>query len=62
LQYDRENLRRSWHEHEELLAAFTHRDADWAAAVMTGHIRRAFHAYAEAHKRGADHTDNHIAA
>jgi DNA-binding GntR family transcriptional regulator len=54
LQYDRENLQRSWHEHEELLAAFAHRDGDWAAAVMTGHIRRAFHAYAEAHKHGAD--------
>ncbi len=61
LQYDRENLRRSWHEHEELLAAFTHRDADWAAAVMTGHIRRAFHAYAEAHKHGADQKGNGVA-
>ena len=62
LQYDRENLQRSWHEHEELLAAFTHRDADWASAVMTSHIRRAFHAYAEAHKHGADHKHDHIAA
>jgi DNA-binding GntR family transcriptional regulator len=62
LQYDRENLQRSWHEHEELLAAFAHRDADWAAAVMTGHIRRAFHAYAEAHKHGADQKHHEIAA
>jgi DNA-binding GntR family transcriptional regulator len=62
LQYDCENLKRSWHEHEELLAAFAHRDAEWAAAVMTGHIRRAFHAYALAHKRGADSTHRNIAA
>jgi hypothetical protein len=26
--------------------AFTARDAEWAQAVMTGHIRRAFHAFA----------------
>jgi DNA-binding GntR family transcriptional regulator len=47
-QYDLENLRRS-HQHEELLNAFDNRDGEWAAAVMTSHIRRAFHAYAEAH-------------
>jgi DNA-binding GntR family transcriptional regulator len=62
LHYDRDNLQRSWHEHEELLAAFAHRDADWAAAVMTGHIRRAFHAYAEAHQRGADQAQDPLAA
>lgn len=62
LQYDRENLQRSWNEHEELLAAFAHRDADWASAVMTSHIRRAFHAYAEAHKHGADKTQDDMAA
>jgi hypothetical protein len=32
-----------------LLAAFGRRDSDWAEAVMTSHIRRAFHAYADAH-------------
>jgi DNA-binding GntR family transcriptional regulator len=48
--YDRAQLRRSHAEHEELLAAFARRDADWARAVMTGHIRRAFHAYAEARR------------
>jgi DNA-binding GntR family transcriptional regulator len=52
LQYDSENLRRSQHEHEELLAAFGRRDSGWAEAVMTGHIRRAFHAYSDAHKEG----------
>jgi DNA-binding GntR family transcriptional regulator len=62
LQYDLENLMRSHHEHDELLAAFDHRDGDWAAAVMTGHIRRAFHAYAEAHKKGADQPINDVAA
>ena len=48
-QYDLENLRRSHHEHEELVMAFDNRDGEWAGAVMTAHIRRAFHAYAEAH-------------
>lgn len=48
--YDRAQLKRSHAEHEELLAAFARRDADWARAVMTGHIRRAFHAYAEARR------------
>lgn len=48
--YDIDNLRRSWHEHDELLAAFSRRDGDWAHAVMIGHIRRAFHSYAETHR------------
>lgn len=62
LQYDLENLMRSHREHDELVAAFDHRDGDWAAAVMTGHIRRAFHAYAEAHKKGADQPSDNVAA
>ena len=45
----REALRRSHGEHEELLAAFARRDGAWAEAVMVAHIRRAFHAYADAH-------------
>jgi len=48
--YDIDNLRRSWREHDELLAAFSRADGDWAHAVMIGHIRRAFHIYAEAHR------------
>jgi len=48
LHYDRENLRRAYREHDELLAAFARQDGDWAAAVMTGHIHRAFHAYRDA--------------
>lgn len=47
--YGREALRRSHGEHEELLAAFARRDGAWAEAVMVAHIRRAFHAYADAH-------------
>lgn len=46
--YDSESLARSHAEHQELLAAFARRDADWAASVMTSHIRRAYHAFADA--------------
>jgi DNA-binding GntR family transcriptional regulator len=62
LQYDRENLMRSHHEHEELLAAFSRRDRDWAQAVMTSHIRRAFHAYSDAFQRDAQTHENDLAA
>ena len=48
--YGREALQKSHLEHEELLAAFARRDGAWAEAVMTAHIRRAFHAYADAHE------------
>jgi DNA-binding GntR family transcriptional regulator len=48
--YDRENLGRSHLEHEQLLAAFTSSDGEWAAAIMTAHIRRAFHTYAAAYQ------------
>ena len=46
--YDREAVVRSHAEHEELIVAFRRADADWARAVMTAHIRRAFHAYDDA--------------
>lgn len=61
-QYDLENLRRSHHEHDELLIAFDNRDGDWAAAVMTAHIRRAFHAYAEAHSTHTEIRKANVAA
>jgi len=48
--YGREDLLRSHREHEELLAALEHKDSRWAEAVMQAHIRRAFHAYAGAHR------------
>jgi DNA-binding GntR family transcriptional regulator len=46
--YGRAELARSSHEHGELIMAFAARDAEWAHAVMTGHIRRAFHAFSAA--------------
>lgn len=49
-QYGREELRRSHDEHEELTAAFARRDGAWAEAIMTSHILRAYHAYADAHR------------
>jgi DNA-binding GntR family transcriptional regulator len=48
--YGREALLRSHGEHEELLAAFARHDGGWAEAVMSAHIHRAFHAYADAHQ------------
>ena len=47
--YGKEAFNRSYSEHEDLLSAFARRDGAWAEAVMAGHIRRAFHAYADAH-------------
>ena len=51
--YGPEELKRSWSEHEELIAAFARGDAAWAEAIMHGHILRAYHAYADAHRRTA---------
>lgn len=47
--YGRESFNRSHSEHDDLLAAFARRDGAWAEDIMAGHIRRAFHAYADAH-------------
>jgi len=52
--YSREELRRSHAEHEELTAAFARRDGAWAEAIMTSHILRAYHAYADAHRARLD--------
>ncbi|MDE2405714.1 MAG: GntR family transcriptional regulator [Sphingomonadales bacterium] len=49
-QYGSEQLQRSCSEHDELICAFERRDGAWAHAVMSAHIHRAFHAYADAHK------------
>lgn len=46
--YDPEQMLQSHREHEELLLAFRRRDPEWARAVMTAHIRRAFHTYRDA--------------
>ena len=48
--YGPEAFRRSYSEHEDLLAAFARNDGPWAEAIMAGHIRRAYHAYADAHR------------
>lgn len=48
LLYSMDQLARSANEHNELIAAFEAADAEWAGAVMHGHIRRAFHAFAKA--------------
>lgn len=51
LGYDREQLARSHAEHEELIEALEKRDPEWARTIMGGHIRRAFHVYAENYMR-----------
>ncbi len=47
--YSFDDLKRSHRQHGELINAFEQRDPAWAEAVMVSHIRRAFHAYANAH-------------
>lgn len=47
--YSFDDLKRSHRQHGELIAAFEQHDPAWAEAVMVSHIRRAFHAYANAH-------------
>ncbi len=46
--YDRDQILRSFAEHEELILSFRRRDPAWAEAVMKAHICRAFHAYRDA--------------
>lgn len=48
--YDERELHRSHQEHDELIAAFERGDSAWAESIMSGHIRRAFHAYSDAHQ------------
>lgn len=52
--YGHDALRRSHSEHDELIAAFARRDSAWAQSIMTSHILRAYHAYADAHRGLAD--------
>ncbi|PHR21826.1 MAG: GntR family transcriptional regulator [Sphingopyxis sp.] len=52
-QYSGEDLIQSAKDHDELIAAFAAGDQDWAGAVMTSHIRRAFHSFHLA-TRGSD--------
>lgn len=44
LAYEREQVNRSLAEHEEITEALARRDGEWADALMTAHIRRAFYA------------------
>ncbi len=44
-QYSKIQLNQSAVDHDELIAAFAAKDADWAKSVMTSHIRRAFHSF-----------------
>lgn len=48
--YSPEAFQRSHSEHADLLSAFERGDGAWAETIMAGHIRRAFHAYSDAHK------------
>lgn len=50
-QYKTEELLQSAREHRELIAAFSARNSHWARAVMTSHIRRAFHVFSSTAKR-----------
>ena len=52
-QYSKDDLVQSGKDHDELIAAFAAKDQDWAGAVMTSHIRRAFHSFRLA-TRGGD--------
>lgn len=54
LRYDRAQLWHNHSEHEELITAIEKRDAEWARTIMSGHIRRAFHVYAENYMRLAN--------
>lgn len=46
--YGRDEFARSHAEHAALIDAFRARDAQWAESLMTGHVRRAFHAFSTA--------------
>jgi DNA-binding GntR family transcriptional regulator len=52
-QYDAQPIARSLAEHDERVLAFCRRAPEWAQAVMTAHIRRAFHAYSDAWRGSA---------
>ena len=54
MHYGREQLEQSVNEHRELLRAFAARDGEWAHAIMSGHIRRAFHAFTASWNQSRD--------
>jgi DNA-binding GntR family transcriptional regulator len=61
-QYQLDDLRQSAREHRELIAAFGARDQHWARAVMTSHIRRAYHVFNNAAVRRAESKAGHASA
>lgn len=62
LGYDRQNLEQAHSEHVELVSAFEARDGEWAASVMTSHIRRALHTYIDASQPNKKARSANIAA
>lgn len=53
-QYSQDDLIQSAVDHDELVAAFAAKDQKWARAVMTSHIRRAFHSFSLASERSEE--------
>lgn len=47
-QYSRDQIDRSITEHEQIITAFKRRDPQWASAIMTAHVHRAYHTYRDA--------------
>lgn len=58
--YDPKAFQCSHSEHADLISAFERGDGPWAESIMAGHIRRAFHAYCDAHK-GMDRREKSVA-
>jgi len=46
--YSAKDLKQSARDHDELIAAFKAGDPEWAEGIMGSHLRRAFHAFADA--------------
>lgn len=47
LRYDKAQLQRSLAEHLEIVSALRKGDAEWCRAIMSSHIRRAYHVYCD---------------
>lgn len=56
--YRRAELEQSARDHRELIEAFKAADANWARAIMTSHIRRAFHIYSSSAARATPAPDS----
>ena len=49
--YDWDQIRHSLSDHVEIATAISRGDGDWANALMTAHVRRAYHVYRDAFTR-----------